>query len=70
MLHSSLCFYNYTIIRFHLADEVLNPSPAVDGYIRKNAKKYHYLSFNIFDENDVEMFGIMIGQYSSAQYAL
>ena len=25
---------------------------------------------NIFDENDMEMFGIMVGQNSSAQYAL
>ena len=27
---------------------IINPSPAVDGYIRENAKKY------IFDENDMD----------------
>ena len=26
--------------------------------------------FNIFNENDVQVFGIMVGQNSSAQYAL
>ena len=49
-----------------------NPSPAVDVISRKKRKEKHSFSlfFNIFYENDVEMFGIMVGQNSSTQYAL
>ena len=56
-----------------LLSSSLYPSPAVDRYICKNAKKKsnNFFSFlNIFDENDMEMFGIMVGQNCSAQYAL
>ena len=29
-----------------------------------------YFFFNMFNENDVEMFGIKVGQYFSTEYAL
>ena len=50
----------------------INPSPAVDGYIRENAKKNANLKniFSKFYENNMEKFGIMVRQNSSAQYAL
>ena len=35
-----------------------------------SSRAYYYYFFNIFNENDVEMFEIMVGQNSSAQYAL
>ena len=36
------------------------------------AQSSHTIFFflNMFNENDVEMFGIKVGQYSSAEYAL
>ena len=47
-----------------------NPSPAVDMISRNKRKKKLFCFFNILNENDVEVFGIMVRQSSSAQYAL
>ena len=45
----------------------INPSPAVNVYGCKKLEKY--TGSNCY-ENDVEMFGIMVGQSSSTQCAL
>ena len=67
MLHSS---FSFTIIQLLDFIWLMRFLTLVLLLTDISAKKHHYLSFNIFDENDVEMFGIIIGQYSSAQYAL
>ena len=57
-----------------MEEVILILGPAVDVISRKKNKKKEKhsfsLFFNIFYENDVEMFGIMVGQNSSTQYAL
>ena len=38
--------------------------------LKRKKEGCNYFFLNIFDENDMEMFGNMVEQNSSAQYAL